>query len=126
MAKNKEIDKTEIITDEMKDSSDGDIEAEEKQRSKLRKLKRKGKKTKKSEIEKFNDSDHEVEGSSLQNGIYQPQIIHQTYFLFVSVCVHVCKCLTLLRYFSLLTSEFWQVHQIVEQEDYFQSIEHGD
>ncbi|KAL8118596.1 hypothetical protein AgCh_016202 [Apium graveolens] len=52
----------------MKESSDGDIEAEEKQRRKLRKLKRKGKKTKKPEIEKVNDSDHEVEGSNLQNG----------------------------------------------------------
>lgn len=70
VAKIKEIEKAEIISDEMKDSSDRDIEAEEKQRSKLRKLKRKGKKTKKSEIEKVNDSDHEVEGSNLQNGIY--------------------------------------------------------
>lgn len=68
VAKIKEIEKAEIISDEMKDSSDRDIEAEEKQRSKLRKLKRKGKKTKKSEIEKVNDSDHEVEGSNLQNG----------------------------------------------------------
>lgn len=65
-----EIDRVEIITDEMKDSPDGDIEAEEKQRSKVRKLRRKGKKTKKSEIEKVNDSDHEVEGSNLQNGNY--------------------------------------------------------
>lgn len=126
MAKNKEIDKAEIITDEMKDSSDGDIEAEEKQRSKLRKLKRKGRKTKKSEMEKV-DSDHEVEGSSLQNGIYQITTNHSpTFFLFVSACVHVCKCLALVRSFSMLTSELWQVHQIVEQEDYLQSIEHGD
>lgn len=70
VAKAKDSDKAEIISSEIKDSSDGDIEAEEKQRSKLRKLKRKGKKTKKSEIEKVNESDHEVEGSSLQNGIY--------------------------------------------------------
>ncbi|KAL1810482.1 hypothetical protein DCAR_0730183 [Daucus carota subsp. sativus] len=68
VAKAKDSDKAEIISSEIKDSSDGDIEAEEKQRSKLRKLKRKGKKTKKSEIEKVNESDHEVEGSNLQKG----------------------------------------------------------